>query len=665
MKDFLDLLKDYALKFWIPEDFLDIWAGITAIIIILGFLLSIFSVLWKGLSSLVLWRNQRVLNKDLRNFFMPTDVERATRYYISTQYQNVSPSEDEEPGRRYIAAAKNKLIPLFLQKAFLQGKDNNKYYLILADTGMGKTTFLINLYISYKNQWRIFNKPRPDIKLIPLGSPDALAAIQRIENPQNTILLLDAFDEDVKALHHYKSRMEEILAVVKDFYEIVITCRTQFFPSQKEEPYETGHFTFGESGEYKFQKLYISVFQDKDIKQYIHKRFPFYQWSNRRKAWRITKKSPNLVMRPMLLSHIEDLLDRPNEYEFSFEIYEQMVEKWIEREAKKAGIIQKYGSTEKYKALLKVFSQQLAVDMYENRVERNGYFVGKAEEYGRQIAEIVEGSKNPEMDETDRRSRSMLNRDAEGKYKFAHKSIMEYFLVKEMLEKPEFYLHFDFTGMEAATLFMKEAKVMALRQMKGFFHLGNNKKLALTTLTIETIDKTDRIIINTVENHHFYFLKDLQRIKQIVIKDNQRYATLYDLYMVYLSPEQQIWREQMKQMKQMEEMKQMKWRERLERLERRERLRERELRELQELRERLKWREQLELLERLDLLEQQEWIELREQLELQEQQGLRELISKLRSQAPETLQELQDIEQFLRDIKELKKHLPSDCTLIY
>lgn len=659
MKDFLDLLKDYALKFGIPEKYLDIIAIAIIIITVLGFGYAILSVLWKGLSSLVLWRNQRVLNKDLRDFFMPIDVERATRYYISTQYQNVSPSEDEEPGRRYIAAAKNKLIPLFLQKAFLHGKDNNKYYLILADTGMGKTTFLINLYISYKNQWNFFNKPRPEIKLIPLGSPDALAAIQLIGNPQNTILLLDAFDEDVKALHHYKSRMEEILAVVKDFHEIVITCRTQFFPSQKEEPYETGHITFGESGEYKFQKLYISVFQDKDIKDYINKRFPIYQQSNRRKARRITKKSPNLVMRPMLLSHIEDLLDRPNEYEFSFEIYEQMVKKWIEREAKKAGIVEKYRNIEKYKALLKAFSQQLAVDMYKNRVERNGYFIGKAEEYGRQIAEIVEGSSNPEMDETDRRSRSMLNRDAEGKYKFAHKSIMEYFLVKEMLEKLEFSLHFDFTGMEAATLFMKEAKVMALRQMKGFFYLENNKKLALSTLTIETIDKIEKIVINTVENQHFYFLKDLQHIKQIVIKDNQRYPILYDIYIICWSCLR------LERLKPQELQELQGWLE-LHKL--------RELLEWQELREQYELLELLEQHELLNLLKQQEMRNLRENEQLEQikrlerlklQELLMQLIFQFHSQAPETLQELKGIEQFLKDMKELKKHLPADCVFIY
>lgn len=655
LKDLLDLLKEYALKFGIPEKYLEMLAIATIVSMVLGLIYPVFSTLWRGITALVLWRNQRILNKDLRDFFMPSDVEKATRYYVPTQYQNVSPSEDEEPGRRYIAAAKNELIPLFLKKAFLQGKDNNKYYLILADTGMGKTTFLINLYISYKNQWNLFGKPRPDIQLIPLGSPNALAAIQKIANPQNTILLLDAFDEDVKALHHYKARMEEILAVVKDFYEVVITCRTQFFPSQKEEPYETGHLTFGESGEYKFQKLYVSVFQDKDIERYIHQRFPFYQRTKRKKACEIAKKSPNLVMRPMLLSHIEDLLDGQKEYEFAFEIYEQMIEKWVEREAKKAGIVEKFGSVEKYKEILKAFSQRLAVDMYENKAKRNGYFVGKEEGYGKQIAEIVENSNTPKMDEMDRRSRSMLNRNAEGKYKFAHKSIMEYFLVKEMQERPEFYLAFDFTGMDAAALFMKEVKVRIFREMEGDFCFENDKKFALSTLTVEKLERLRKIYINKVVDTHVYFLKGFANMKQIAVMAKfQKNSILYDLhilfYYILLKLQIQISKNQQNIENQENRNLDLEW-------------------SAMKLRILLKQQKLFELLKRIEPNNPKELETLRKSYEPLQEQELKErltqLISKIYSQDPETLQQLQEIELFLKDMKELKKHLPADCELIY
>ena len=87
-----------------------------------------------------------------------------------------------------------------------------------ADSGMGKTTFMINLYIRYKNAFRSpYAPPKYDIKLFPLGYPNILEDIEKVKDKENTIL-----------------------SKVHKFREIVMTCRTQFFPSEKEEPDRTG-----------------------------------------------------------------------------------------------------------------------------------------------------------------------------------------------------------------------------------------------------------------------------------------------------------------------------------------------------------------------------------------------------------------------------------------
>ena len=39
-----------------------------------------------------------------------------------------------------------------IKDAFDEKKESNKYYLILADSGMGKTTFMINLYVRYHSK---------------------------------------------------------------------------------------------------------------------------------------------------------------------------------------------------------------------------------------------------------------------------------------------------------------------------------------------------------------------------------------------------------------------------------------------------------------------------------------------------------------------------------
>jgi len=76
--------------------------------------------------------------------------------------------------------------------------------------------------------------------LVPLGQGNAIEQIKAISNHRNTILLLDAFDEDTRAIEDAMSRMDEIMESASDFKAVVMTCRTQFFPTEDAVPRETG-----------------------------------------------------------------------------------------------------------------------------------------------------------------------------------------------------------------------------------------------------------------------------------------------------------------------------------------------------------------------------------------------------------------------------------------
>src|SRR5690606_10821603 len=95
--------------------------------------------------------------------------------------------------------------------------------------------------------WITFQTNDVKIKYIPLGHKDPIMEINKINDDArySTILLLDAFDEDSKAVLNYKSRLTEILEATEQFKEIIITCRTQFFPNQLEEPFNTGLMKYG------------------------------------------------------------------------------------------------------------------------------------------------------------------------------------------------------------------------------------------------------------------------------------------------------------------------------------------------------------------------------------------------------------------------------------
>jgi len=261
----------------------------------------------------------RKLTHCLSPYFNEYEIQKATQYFVPTQCQNVDPAQSNEPSRTYALASKEPLIPFFINKVFLH-PSSEKFYIVLADSGMGKTTFMINLYLQ---TIKLRNKEL-QIILLPLGYPESInQKIQEIKEKEKTILLLDAFDEDVEAVQDYQSRMTEIVQLTKEFRTVVITSRTQFFPSEDRLPNDTGIMRFGgDKGEYCFHRTYVSPFEDRDIKVYLRKKFPFWKFRLKRRAQEIVSHSPNLMARPMLLAKVEDLMSNNQSYEYSYQIYE-------------------------------------------------------------------------------------------------------------------------------------------------------------------------------------------------------------------------------------------------------------------------------------------------------------------------------------------------------
>ncbi len=408
------------------------------------------------------WSNfqEYQLSKNLSPFWEKSDIVKYTKYFIPTRAQDISPSEKEELKDSHKHYASNHLISYFLENA-LADKDENKYYLILADTGMGKTAFMINLYLAYRlqkfqfwklNFWKNLFFGLNEIQLFPLGRPDVLEKIDSIEKAKrkNTILLLDAFDEDTEAIKDYENRMKEIVEKTQDFHDIIITCRTQFFPSEKAEPSETGIMRFGsEKGHYEFFKKYISPFSEKDIKLFLRKRYgvlKFWNYFKKKRAKRIIEQVPNLRVRPMLLSYIDDLLISESKFYYTYEIYEELIRKWVKREANNY----KKDRRDSFEEQLNLFSRKIAIDMYLKREERNGFFID-----GNSIG-VFAIEHNIDLSAMELKGRSLLNRNVQGYYKFAHKSILEYYLALELVHTENFRKDFQFESMSFAKELFQE-----------------------------------------------------------------------------------------------------------------------------------------------------------------------------------------------------------------
>ena len=263
------------------------------------------------------------------------------------------------------------------------------------------------------------------MKLVPLNLRNVDHLVTEIPERKrpHTVLFLDALDEDRVAIANHRKRLNELLQVTTGFSAVVITCRSQFFPKDEEIPLETGVLKIGavqanEPRTYYFHKLYLAPFNDQQVERYLRRRFPLRQYRLRRKARAIANKIPDLVARPMLLAHIEDLVTSERKIDHSFQVYEEMVGAWLEREK---GLVED-------KEVLREFSELLAVDIFLNREQR-----GMERVPGEDLGPLAEKYGVP-LQAWQLRGRSLLNRDAAGNYKFAHRSIMEYLYAKRTAE---------------------------------------------------------------------------------------------------------------------------------------------------------------------------------------------------------------------------------------
>jgi hypothetical protein len=286
---------------------------------LIGFNEDISKVLTASIIPLILLLIKKLYNqykniktaKELVQFqYSYKDVKQKRDLFIPTKAQNFSPTYEEEPKHSTKFIVKKPLISFFIKEVFNEKKETDKFYLILADSGMGKTTFMINLYLKYHSFFNFRRKYK--MKLFPFGDKNLLNWIKEIkpEEARNTILLLDAFDE-YKALlppeepdgltgdERFRKLLDEIIENVSGFREVVITSRTQYFPGQEDQPYELKIPRFGSEGFHTLAKLYLSPFEKKEIASYLNKKYGIIKiWNQRKKrtAKLILDNSPKLMV---------------------------------------------------------------------------------------------------------------------------------------------------------------------------------------------------------------------------------------------------------------------------------------------------------------------------------------------------------------------------------
>jgi hypothetical protein len=356
------------------------------------------------------------LEKDmLISAFQKEDFLEAQKDYIEPYCSNIDPSNQDDP---HVTVKVGKLVFSALWDE-IQSASEQRRILVLADAGMGKTTLLLNLFAKEQKKWP---GKRRRIALIPLNRNDAREQIRKIVDQRETILLLDAFDEDTSAIEDYRKRMDELMIAAADFKAIIMTCRTQFFSQESSIPHEIGIVkvaprSTGTPTMHEWRTVYLLPFNDQQVSAFLKTAIKWTHLNELKRAKKIVAQIPELTVLPMLLTLVPKLAAAKLDARNLWDLYVFMVDQWLQRESA-------WISSDE----LMRFSKELAVDLVLGRNPRGSERIPLNELASliRVSSELIESWKLT--------NRSLLNRDAVGNFKFAHRSVMEFMFIKAFID---------------------------------------------------------------------------------------------------------------------------------------------------------------------------------------------------------------------------------------
>ena len=345
------------------------------------------------------------------------------------QYQN--PADHDEDAQSHSTVDKFpvfKALHEFLSKEIVERDGRNQLF-ILADAGMGKTSLLLMLKLMHLFD---FWPKRYNCMLLKLGEK-SLERINAQEGKADTLLLLDALDEDPMARGEpgrVEERLRNLLTASRNYRQVLITCRTQFFPNTGVNPFRNPGLVTVEG--HRCPLLFLSLFDDRQVEDYLYRRFPdpwdsiFSGRANPRRLKAIALLLPmkSLRFRPLLLTYVDELLQAQAQLNDVYQVFQALVQVWLGREIRKMklqGLATVPSEAELWAAcrLLAVYLQAL------------GHRELTAAELDQLMARLPAVKYLPRLDFG---GRSLLNRNSNRDYRFAHYSIQEFLVVNALLE---------------------------------------------------------------------------------------------------------------------------------------------------------------------------------------------------------------------------------------
>ena len=359
------------------------------------------------------------------------DERSLDKIYIQPYFTFLPKEEkDKEPQ----VPPKQLLNDFFIQEVFVKNSDKDKVYCLLGDTGTGKTAALVHLFADYINSHKKSNLPY-EVRILSLRNKDVFDNINAIEKEEREkyILLLDALDENPMANdpEFFTEFSENLNNACRDYRFVIYTCRPQFF---KDKEAETGLVQATDGNEWIFAtRLRLSPFDDQQVESFLNQVFGPSETELRQKADQLLEKREFIDIRPLVLTHIRDIVQNNREIHNTLDLYDSIVESWFTREMKKISPI----DLERRVFLWWQVTSQVASYIYMNKVGQELSLtvdelreaIGH-DEWTELLNSMGIKTENEQPDSMDLelfRRRSLLTR-IDNKYLFTHKSFYEYFM---------------------------------------------------------------------------------------------------------------------------------------------------------------------------------------------------------------------------------------------
>lgn len=357
----------------------------------------------------------------------------------------------------------------FLRKNFLFNKHLNesKFFFLVGVTGIGKTTYLFNLFLEINKYTRWKKAPT-----ILLGKIKGESTWKRINyfiskgEDKETILLLDALDEFsldkttfklIDYLTAFEKFWEEKKYLLSGFKKVIISVRQQIYEGEFNSGKKNIQLSLFDENihDNPIHKIYLNKFSTKQSYEYLRLRYKdkdlqkkmidFFDFL----LYKIDEYDyVNLFTTPFCLNFLEDIYygyQKESILRLSdLEIYHTIAERWIEREFVTKRLKDSNISS---KAIEKI-CEKIAFKMYKNQ---------KDELTSAELLEIETSIENLFDFRKGLTDRSLLKKErlvnythsgfkfVHEVYTFAHKAFFDYFLFCYEIHRPAEQEEIDFT----------------------------------------------------------------------------------------------------------------------------------------------------------------------------------------------------------------------------